>query len=300
MANVNTRDEIQNLHLNEIDDYPGKIDYQDSELVIIDNLRDFPDFSAYKIAFNVAIVCINGKLQAAVNGKHVSVYSNQALICHSNVMVTDLMASPDIACRVICLSDRILKDALQGQYVIWNKLMFPYHTRVIDFRQNDIIIFDALTPVFRGVDSPLKKEILVCLLRAGFLVVCDLFLNMIDSRQEEVQKSTRTDALFHQFIETVAARRVKKMSVAFYASQLYITPKYLTTVCKKASGKSPSAWITEYVIEDVIYYLKNTEHSSKEIAHRLGFCNVSFFGKFVKAHLGMTPLEYRRSAWAKT
>ena len=32
----------------------------------------------------------------------------------------------------------------------------------------------------------------------------------------------------------------------------------------------------------------------KEISTELDFPNLSFFGKFVKAHLGMAPTEYRQ------
>jgi YesN/AraC family two-component response regulator len=35
--------------------------------------------------------------------------------------------------------------------------------------------------------------------------------------------------------------------------------------------------------------------SIKEIADSLNFPNASFFGKFVKLHTGMTPIEYRLS-----
>ena len=31
----------------------------------------------------------------------------------------------------------------------------------------------------------------------------------------------------------------------------------------------------------------------KEISFLLGFPNTSFFGKYVKEHFGMTPMEYR-------
>ena len=35
--------------------------------------------------------------------------------------------------------------------------------------------------------------------------------------------------------------------------------------------------------------------SIKEITSLFDFPNASFFGKFVKAHTGMTPVEYRTS-----
>lgn len=41
--------------------------------------------------------------------------------------------------------------------------------------------------------------------------------------------------------------------------------------------------------------LKNTKMDIKEITHELNFANQSFFGKFFKKHVGMSPSEYRNS-----
>ena len=72
-----------------------------------------------------------------------------------------------------------------------------------------------------------------------------------------------------------------------------IKPKYLSTISKKVSGKSPLEWISEYVMEDIRYYLANTDLTINEISDTLGFPNASFFGKYFKQQLGCTPLEYR-------
>ena len=80
-----------------------------------------------------------------------------------------------------------------------------------------------------------------------------------------------------------------------YASELCISPKYLTVVCKRNSGKTANEWITEQVLEDIRYCLKQTDLNIKQICARLGFPNSSFFGKYVKDHFGMTPMQFRNS-----
>ena len=64
-------------------------------------------------------------------------------------------------------------------------------------------------------------------------------------------------------------------------------------VCKQHSGKTALQWIEEYTIADIDYYICNTDKSMNEICNIHGFPNASFFGKYVREHLGMTPLEYR-------
>ena len=41
--------------------------------------------------------------------------------------------------------------------------------------------------------------------------------------------------------------------------------------------------------------LERSDKSIKEIANELNFPNISFFGKYVKKHTGMSPKQYREN-----
>mgnify|MGYP002942986293 CR=1 FL=1 len=86
---------------------------------------------------------------------------------------------------------------------------------------------------------------------------------------------------------------MQQRSVGFYAGQLNLTPKYLTTLIKRISGLSVSEWIDNYVILEAKTLLKYSNMSVQEIAYYLNFPNQSFFGKYFKNHTGMTPTAYR-------
>ena len=53
--------------------------------------------------------------------------------------------------------------------------------------------------------------------------------------------------------------------------------------------------ISHVVIIDVKARLKSTDMTIQEIAYSLNFPSASFFGKYFKRHMGMSPLEYRNS-----
>ena len=101
------------------------------------------------------------------------------------------------------------------------------------------------------------------------------------------------DQLFNRFLQILSESQVKRQTVESYADQLCVSPKYLSAVCKKTSGKTAMQWINEYVMEDIRYYLKETSLTIKEISTTLGFPNLSFFGKYTKRSIGMSPKEYR-------
>ena len=74
---------------------------------------------------------------------------------------------------------------------------------------------------------------------------------------------------------------------------LNITPKYLSVVVREVSGQTLAHWIKYYVVNIIAQRLTQTNKTVKEISVELDFPNPSFFGRFVKEHLGCSPLEYR-------
>ena len=82
--------------------------------------------------------------------------------------------------------------------------------------------------------------------------------------------------------------------MGFYARQLNITPKYLSSVVKEVSGKTAARWIDESVILEAKTLLKYSGMSIQEIAYSLNFSTQSFFGKYFKQHTGTSPSRYKR------
>lgn len=98
---------------------------------------------------------------------------------------------------------------------------------------------------------------------------------------------------FFQLIKTVI-QSDKERNVSFYARQLNITPKYLSSVVKEVSGKTAAKWIDESVILEAKSLLKYSGMSIQEIAYHLNFSTQSFFGKYFKQHTGTSPSRYKR------
>ncbi|MCD7710538.1 MAG: helix-turn-helix domain-containing protein, partial [Porphyromonadaceae bacterium] len=104
---------------------------------------------------------------------------------------------------------------------------------------------------------------------------------------------TRSNQLFTAFINLLHNDKGIHREVCYYADKLYVTPKYLSHLCKSISGRTCSQWITETVVEEIRNLLCYTDLSIKEIADKLQFNNYSFFSKYVREKLECTPMEYR-------
>lgn len=119
--------------------------------------------------------------------------------------------------------------------------------------------------------------------------------HLIDYVDENLIILDSVEATFRKFLERVAEDDGTHRSVTYYADLLCYSAKHLSTVVKKISGKAPLSIINEHAIEQIKYELKHSDMSIKEIADHFDFVNPSFFGKFVKQHLGMSPLQFRNS-----
>ena len=104
---------------------------------------------------------------------------------------------------------------------------------------------------------------------------------------------SRNEEYFNQFMDELARHYMQHRSVGFYAAQLHLTPKYLTTIIRKTTGRTASEWIDDYVVLEAKNLLKYSTMSIQEVAYSLNFPNQSFFGKYFKEHTGLTPTAYR-------
>ena len=103
----------------------------------------------------------------------------------------------------------------------------------------------------------------------------------------------REHELYRQFVQILMANYTKEHEVAFYADKCGVTPAHFSSTIRKASGHSPLVIITGMIIMNAKAQLKSTRLPVKEIAFSLGFNNLSFFNKYFRKHVGMTPQEYR-------
>lgn len=137
-------------------------------------------------------------------------------------------------------------------------------------------------------------DIVSGLIAATIYKVGDIMYHYLAEHPEEQNNShNRAEEYFKQFTHLLGEHFREERSVGFYARQLCITPKYLTTLIKRISGQSVSEWIDNYVILEAKTLLKYSTMSIQEIAYYLNFPNQSFFGSYFKRNTGMSPSQYK-------
>lgn len=268
----------------------------DDDVLFINSLRQVQNLSSLRIDYNSIVVCRSGRIMVEVGGNNqINVLPGQMLLIPAGKLVQPMMISTDIVANVLLISDRMLKQLLGSQINIWNKALYMREIYIIEDTDWLRDIQDLSFPVFHHYgEMHLSKDILETYLRMILLLICEDLLHHDNMSIKDEDASTGHDKeLFNRFLMLLSKQQQKKQQVAFYADLLNITPKYLSTVCKRVSDKSPLRWITESVMQDCYMLLKDSDLSVKEISNRLGFTNSSFFGQYFREEAGMTPLAYR-------
>jgi len=106
---------------------------------------------------------------------------------------------------------------------------------------------------------------------------------------------SKMEALLNEYFEDEEALQNGPPSVELLASQLNISPHYLSDLLRSLTGQSAQQHIQEKIIEKAKEYLSLTTLTVAEIAYQLGFEYPQSFNKLFKKKTAVSPLEFRQT-----
>lgn len=289
----------------DIKDFKGNediIDYMDDDIVLISREYVSPSIKPIKLECLLIVACMEGYVQLDINRKTYLLQSDDVLLGFPNSVITYEQSSPQHKIKLAAFSTRFLRRIFKVEKGTWNTILHIHRHPVKPVNtQKDKRGFDFYKSLINMKinENPhlYHKEVIQHLFAA---LLCEIIgvLNQeiaTDSSSQD-QEETQADQIFRKFIELLSEDNGMHRSVSYYANALCYTPKYFSKAIKEACGRTPLKIIHEYTIEFIKDRLTRSDKSIKEIAEEFDFPNQSFFGKYVKAHLGMTPLDYRKVA----
>ena len=78
------------------------------------------------------------------------------------------------------------------------------------------------------------------------------------------------------------------------ASQVYLTPDYLSRLFKKSTKKSLSQYVRQVRMEKASELLRTTSLKVIDIGISVGYPNYSYFCQSFREYYGKSPEKYRR------
>lgn len=275
-----------------------KIVYKDDRMIIIDNsnVTDTLNTSPIKSEWFVALLCIEGESTIYINNEMYSIHKNDILLCHPQTIFEHKIINLNFKYCGFCLSPEYVKQISLISSNSWNAILFIENNPIIALDENESSLFlqyyNLIRSKFETESQHHLKQLIDMLLQA-------FIYEFHDSMEKRIKidppQYNSADNLFISFLDILVNSYPKQRSVSYYAEKLFVTPKYLSAICKEISGETASDLITRYVKKDIENLLKQPNKTIKEIANELDFANLSFFGKYVKRIFGVSPKEYREN-----
>lgn len=242
------------------------------------------------------IACQEGELTGYIDDRLISLKRNDILFITSEQNVSRVMVSAGFRFIMFALSKQINSEIFPSSAVVWQTFRHIRAAGKITLQEKDVddlkIDFHYLCQRLPDCGSLFYNDYIRCIIQALVYRVSAKVAKVTDTTTiKDFMQSPETlsEAFFNLLNSTYPTPR----TVEWYAEKLNKTPKYLSTVIRRTSGKKPMQWITEKAVNEIANLLKNSKKSVKEISVQLNFSSLSFFCRYVRQHLGVSPNEYR-------
>ncbi len=271
------------------------IKYSDSRIMIIDGLHAMEEMRLYADAY-ITVLCTNGTAQfKTLETSEQEIVKNDIALCHPNQFYEHIRTSLDFKCQGVLFAPEYFEQLICDKY---------YSRRAIE--EHPIIHLtpeeaDEMLHDFEYVKFKMNSK---CIGKHRNDVMDNLFLALINSsadilmrhmeRESSSKQYTSGANLTNKFIALVDSETPQKREVKTYADMLCVTPKYLSSVCRRETGMTARELICQKVQKKIRRMLTDPDMTVKQVAELCGFDNLSFFGKYVKRELGMSPRGVRR------
>ena len=279
--------------------HPEHISYMDNDIAVIDSISEMLelDEDAVKLDCFMVIFCQEGNIMVTINGQEYRLEKDYCAILPPGSIIRRIMPCHPYTLNIAAASKSFLSEILTSTKEDWTIMHYLYYHPIYPVRPT------------ASYKMYLYKELLIKLIQeephvysqqtrrfhfAGmFCEMMALLKQIIPEHELSDKNRTRSTIIARDFIQMVNADNGSHRSVSYYADRLFYSAKYLSSTIKQVTGKTPIQIINEHAVKEIKHKLKYTDMSIKEIADYFDFPNPSFFGKYVKIHLGMTPLQCR-------
>ena len=280
--------------------YLDNVIYNDGELAFFDNIDGsrISDYTVQLEVFTIALVT-EGRATLLFNGERYEAKRNDLLICPPHSVIGSGPKSGDFQGHCLCVSSSYIQRILPLAENFWDMKFLLENNPACHLQPGEAKVlcqyYDLLCSKAQ-YSSAREKKVIDTIVQA---LIYDMRNVLGRVMEHSPRPFTSREVLFKRFLDLIESVYPRPRSVAYYADRLHVTPKYFSMVCKQVGGQKAGDIIAQYVLRDIAYLMNHTRKSIKEIACELGFSNLSFFGKYVKKHFGMSPKAYREQALRK-
>lgn len=301
---IDSIDMMRMLELNEVmDEQSVSVVYENSCVVSIDyrNVNEHVGIPmlSHPTRMNIFVfaLCLEGDCIVQCDMQRCHIISGTLFCCKPGSILQVEEGHID-RLSVLIIDESLLRSLnlhvqkLLPHYETLQKVTFMNLSTEASNHLNQVMKFVG-SAISRSVDHLYYHELVHAHITTFFYECISLFSFESDQFKNTMSGFSHAKIYMDHFINLVGLHFREERKIGFYADKLHISPKYLGSLVVQLTGRTASQWIAGYVIAEAKDLLLNTNMSVQQISMELNFPNQSFFGKYFKSHMGISPGEYR-------
>lgn len=243
-----------------------------------------------KFTSSVSIFVRQGYCRAVINLQTYEMEGPAAVVIRAGEIMQPLEVSPDFEASFIVMSKKFTEDIFLHINDLQNLTAINRHPVVKipeDLAPKFSAFYESLHAILKDTSNPNLLKVL------QHSIIAFYFRNAHRCFDMEETSNDSANRLSDRFLELVQRNFKKERFLDFYANSLGITPKHLSRTVKAQTGYSAVGWIERFLILEAKVLLKSTNMTVQQISDNLNFPTQSFFGKYFKKNVGVSPKAYR-------
>lgn len=246
-----------------------------------------------KLATSCLVVVVSGKVQCSVNFRDFVATDNTCLFIADGTIIEKAVFDPHARVFVLSFSQHRVPSVSQISQRMVHRV-YALQAVLLPLQDEHVAM---LCEVYRLLRTILIEPAFACNREQTAANCLNLMASIIDQEDnipsQVSSKPSRQDEIVARFLECVHQNYRDHRELGFYADKLCLSLKYMSHVIHEQTGRHPSQWIKDYVILDAKTMLRSGRYTVQQVAEELNFPNQSFFGKYFKEAVGVSPKKWK-------
>lgn len=248
----------------------------------------------YRIAFNAILFVDTGEVDCILGESVFHARACSVIMIPSATILMNLTWEAGTKFLMIAYNDGHLLSsmAIPSAKIIRAAMIRPIHIPISRERSERYLkLLDVALHVAEGGNDYYFREDIM----GGFSAMLSGGLaRMIMEMPSKKGRSSRETTLTEDFIRLVQRNCRERRDLGFYAGELCISPKYLSRIVPRVTGKKALEIIRENVIAEAKMLLGERDLDIQQISDLLGFPSASYFSRYFHEATGFPPSKYIR------
>lgn len=271
-----------------------------NESFAIHQHKRFVSFEEHKHDYIELIYVYSGEIRQKINGKEVNIKAGEICILDLNATHSiEPAGENDIAINIL-MTESFFNSMFMSS-LSENDIMSKFIIKAIYHKKksSEYLLFPCINNEF--IQIIMKRLLCECFdkklafdtaVNAYIVLLFTEFLrdyknNMGDSKVKDLNIAIITE------IKNYLYKSYQVADLKTTAEHFHFNADYLSKLIKNLTGDNFTGLLQDIKLKETCTLLKNSDFTIEEIMNRVGYNNMSYFYKFFKKNLNLTPVEYR-------